>query len=86
MPGWDQTGPFGTGPFGRGMGPCGGGFGGRGRGFRFFRGGAGWGMGAPYQTGWTNEKEALEQRKDWLQNLIGFIDQQLKYLEEKRGE
>lgn len=83
MPRFDGTGPLGTGPIGRGMGPCGGGQAwGRGRGF--FRGGFGWWTGrvsAPI----TNEKEILEKQKEWFDNQLNTINQRLKDMEEKKG-
>lgn len=92
MPRFDGTGPTGTGPNGRGLGSCGGGnagtyagrgggfagrFGGRGRGRGFFRGGFGWGMGQtdvpPFAT-----KEALQQRKAWLESQLAAVSKQLE--------
>lgn len=83
MPRFDGTGPIGTGPIGRKMGPCGGqyagDFAGRGRGHGFFRGNFGWGIGQynipPYAT-----KEAVEQRKAWLENQLAIVSQQLQDL------
>lgn len=94
MPRFDGTGPTGTGPNGRGMGPCGGGYagsyaggfagrvGGRGRGRGFFRGGFGWGMGqidAPQ----PDIKTAMIQRKTWLENQLAVVSQQLQDMEKK---
>jgi hypothetical protein len=68
MPGMDNTGPFGTGPVGRGMGPCRGGLAhqqedGRamGRGFRR-GGGPGW-RSTPTVSA-EEEQTFLEQRKN----------------------
>ena len=82
MPGRDNTGPLGTGPIGKGFGPCGGGQARRGRGRGFSRGfGRGMGPGfAPI----TGEKESLEQRKNWLENQLDAINQYLKELEDKK--
>lgn len=83
MPRFDRTGPLGTGPIGRGLGPCGGGQAagwGRGRGFRQ-GGGRGWGFGwtsAPYSV--TDEKQTLEQQKGWLEEQIAAITQRLNSL------
>ena len=77
MPRMDNTGPFGTGPVGRGMGPCGNGQAGwsRGRGFR--RGGAGWGrMSTTLST--DEEKGVLEQQKSWLETQLAAITQKLQ--------
>jgi len=81
MPGMDNTGPFGTGPIGRGMGPCGGGQGGWGRGRGFRRGcGAGWDrlytLLAP-----NNEKAVLEQQKSWLESQLEAITKRLQGVE-----
>jgi hypothetical protein len=84
MPNMDNTGPFGTGPVGRGMGPCGGGLAsqrgsgwgmGIGRGFR--RGGwFGWRM-TPTPLSPDEEKGMLEQQKNWLKARIEEIEKQL---------
>ncbi|MBN2258006.1 MAG: DUF5320 domain-containing protein [Anaerolineaceae bacterium] len=79
MPGMDRTGPLGTGPIGRGMGPCGGGqaFGrGRGRGF-----GRGFGLGLgrlPAVLPVENEKEILEQQKSWLETQLEAVTRRLE--------
>jgi len=84
MPGMDKTGPFGTGPMGRGMGPCGGGQTGRGRGHGFRRGGgAGWGM-MPTTLSPDEEKSMLEQQKDWLETQLAAITQRLQGFEKTR--
>jgi hypothetical protein len=77
MPGMDRTGPFGTGPRGRGMGPCGGGQPGLGRGFRSRQGGIGWGVA---QAAVPTEKEALEQRQSWLEEQLATVAQRLQEL------
>ena len=87
MPRFDGTGPTGTGPNGRGMGPCGGGyaggyprgFAGRNRGRGFFRGNFGWGIGQ-YNIPLYATKEAVEQRKAWLENQLAVVSQQLQDL------
>ena len=86
MPRLDGTGPAGTGPNGRGMGPCGGGYpggyAGRGRGRGLFRGNFGWGLGhtdvPPFAT-----KEAVEQRKTWLESQLALVSKQLQNLEKE---
>jgi len=81
MPRFDGTGPMGTGPLGRGMGPCGQGQA-RGRGRGFGRGNFGWGMGqfsAPQQE----TREVMEQRKTWLEKQLAAISQRLQDLNEK---
>ena len=82
MPRRDATGPFGTGPVGRGLGPCGGGDAYRGRGFGF---GRGWG----FSCGWTpgfqeplDEKEVLKDQKSWLEQQLDVIAKRLKDLGE----
>ena len=83
MPRFDGTGPIGTGPIGRKMGPCGGqyagDFAGRGRGRGFFRGNFGWGIGQ-YNIPLYATKEAVEQRKAWLENQLAVVSQQLQDL------
>lgn len=79
MPGFDRTGPLGTGPIGRGLGPCGGGraFG---RGGRFGFGGVGagwrWNNWAPQTP--EEETAALEQEKKWLESQLAAIKQRLE--------
>ncbi len=84
MPGMDKTGPFGTGPIGRGMGPCGGGFahqrgGGWGMG-RGFRRGGGFGQRSTPLVSAVEEKTYLEERKNWLKTQIEAVDKQLENL------
>ena len=76
MPGMNGTGPYGTGPLGRGMGPCGGGGMGRrsGRGFGRNRG-RGWAF-EPVE-----EKTTLEREKSWLEAQLQAITEQLQALE-----
>jgi hypothetical protein len=76
----DKTGPLGTGPIGRGMGPCSSGQAvrGRGRGFRH-GGGAAWGM-MPTTPSQDEEKGILEQQKDWLETQLATITQRLQGL------
>lgn len=85
MPGFDRTGPFRTGPVGRGMGPCGRGQAGGGRGHGFSRAGFGWGLGQ-FAAPMLDQKELLEQRKNRLENQLAAISQCLKELEEKVEE
>jgi hypothetical protein len=90
MPRFDGTGPTGTGPIGRGMGPCGwgytggyaGGYAGRGRGRGFFRGNFGWGI-AQTDAPQPEIKAAMTQRKAWLENQLAVISQQLQDLDNK---
>lgn len=79
MPGYDGTGPEGSGPFGRGMGPCG-----QNQGtpqrtfFGFRRGGRGRGWGFRWFNRFpTNEKEALESEKSWLTKRINEISERI---------
>lgn len=78
MPGMDRTGPMGTGPIGRRMGPCGNGQGGHGRGNGFNRGN---------RPGWTSittdltpeeEKTNLEQQKERLESQLEIINKKLQ--------
>ena len=84
MPGMDKTGPLGTGPIGRGMGPCGGGQAarGRGRGFRL-GGGAGWGVVSTALSP-DEEKGIIEQRKGWLETQLAAITQRLHALDKNK--
>jgi len=80
MPGMDKTGPLGTGPIGRGIGPCGGGLAGRDRGRGFRRGGgAAWGM-MPTTISLDEEKDNLEKQKGWLETQLATITQRLQGL------
>ncbi len=86
MPRFDGTGPTGTGPIGRGMGPCGGGYAGsyagRSRGRGFFRGGFGWDM-AQTDALQPDIKAAMTQRKAWLENQLAVVSQQLQDLDKE---
>jgi hypothetical protein len=82
MPRMNGTGPLGTGPIGRRMGPCSGqGFedmnqmqSGMGMGRRRGRG-RGWGgFFQPYPVSEAQDKTFLEQRKSWLQSQIEWIN------------
>jgi hypothetical protein len=84
MPAMDRTGPLGKGRLGRGMGPCGGGQ------------AWGWGRGhGPGRSGWggfrswfggSDEKDFLEQQKDWLEGRIAEITKRLQDLDETIDE
>lgn len=83
MPGRDQTGPVGTGPNGRGLGPCRdendnnarSGFFGRRRGGR--RGG--WrGRFQPPWAGWGQNQPSLEQEEQYLKKRLAEVQEQLK--------
>ncbi len=80
MPGMDRTGPLGTGPNGRGMGPCGGGTAGRGFGRGFGRGwGAGWGYPATPMTP-EDQKAMIEKEKTWLESRLEAAKNRLEEL------
>lgn len=87
MPGFDGTGPFGTGPRGRGLGPCGGGLYAPRLG-RYTRMGAGfgrgWGVGY-YPTAPTftpeDEKAALARQEEVLKQELDFIAKRRQELE-----
>ena len=83
MPGFDRTGPLGTGPIGRGLGPCGGG-GAFGRGYRFGfgRGGFGWRWNTMPAISAEEETTALEQEKKWLESQLAAINQRLQSKQE----
>jgi len=80
MPGMDSAGPLGSGPIGRGLGPCGGGtaVGGRGNGFSHC-GGTGW-RNLPTQLSPEDEKTRLERDETWLQTLLESVKQRLEEL------
>jgi len=90
MPGRDRTGPMGTGPFGRGMGPyssgepfpgnyAGGGWGRRWR-TRFWS--SGWGQQLPTMSP-EEEISALKQRETWLNRQLEWVKKRLKDSEEQ---
>jgi len=87
MPRMDRTGPLGTGPIGRGLGPCAGGQAGWGRGRGFRQGGwYGWGM-MPTPPSPDSEKGFLEQQKVWLERQLATLTQRLQNLEKtEKGE
>ncbi|NMC55366.1 MAG: DUF5320 domain-containing protein [Chloroflexi bacterium] len=73
MPARDGTGPFGNGPFGRGMGPCRGGYAGWGQGRGFMRG-----VGVrSLPTFPEDEKNWLESQKSWLESQLQSIKERL---------
>lgn len=79
MPGFDRTGPFGTGPNGWGMGPCGGG-GAFGRGRFFRRGGFGFGR------GYFSQEISPEEEKTYLENRKGWLESEIEALTKKLNE
>ena len=84
MPGMDKTGPFGTDPMGRGIGPCGDGLAslrgfGRGMGRGFRRGGGSRWCSTP-GVSTDEEKTHLEERKNWLKTQIEAVEKQLETL------
>lgn len=80
MPGMNKTGPFGTGPIGRGMGPCGDGKASRGRGHGFWQGSdTGWGR-MTTALSQDEEREILEKQKIWLETQLTAITQRLQAL------
>jgi len=84
MPRYDGTGPEGTGPIGRGLGPCGEGnnyprrafFGGRGGGRRWWR--------TYRRPGYFvgNEKTSLDAEKNWLTQQLEAINKRLNDMKE----
>jgi hypothetical protein len=84
MPRMDRTGPFGTGPVGKGLGPCGGGF--------AYQRGGGWGTGRDFRWGggpgwWSapavsteEEKALLEQWKNCLKTQLEAVEKRLEKL------
>jgi hypothetical protein len=77
----DKTGPLGTGPMGRGMGPCAGDattkrWNGRGMG-RGYRRGGGFGWRSTQLVTMDEEKAVLEERKSWLEFQVEAITQRL---------
>jgi hypothetical protein len=79
MPQMDGTGPTGTGPMGRGLGPCGGGganqfYRGWGRGFRR---GAGFRWNTMDAPSPEEEIQLLEGQKSWLESKIEFLKNQI---------
>lgn len=80
MPGMDKTGPLGTGPIGRGLGPCGSGQLGRCRRGNLVGGRNGWGRGLTFAAQ-RDEKEILQQQKNVLEDQLSKINQHLEDLE-----
>jgi len=79
MPGYDGTGPEGTGPIGRGLGPCGEGQPqGRGAGMGLRRG---WRRGPKgfWRSGmFRADKQSLTHEKAWLKRELDAVNTQLK--------
>lgn len=86
MPGMDRTGPLGTGPIGRGLGPCGGGTAGRGRGRGYGRGLGIGGAFLPRAITPEEEKTVLEKQKGWLEAQISEISKRLLELGKTKGD
>ena len=80
MPRRDATGPFGTGPVGRGRGPRGGGGANRGRGIGFGRGGRFGNGRMPAEPLPADEKELLDEQKSWLERQLAAIAKRLEDL------
>lgn len=82
MPYLDGTGPFGTGPYGRGMGPCRGGrlYYGFGRGRRM---GLGYGFRIVPDTNYADEKEMIRREIEALETRLKYLKERLK--EEETG-
>ena len=82
MPGFDGTGPSGSGPAtGRGMGPCGAGMGwGRGR-RRLYQG---WGRCPYWPISQEQEREALDEEARILERDLKSIKDRLKELKKKK--
>ncbi len=81
MPGMDRTGPAGTGPIGRGLGPCVVGTAGRGRGCRGY--GLGGGAGRGYRSvniRPEDEKTLLEKEMIWLESQMEIAKRRLEEL------
>lgn len=79
MPGLDRTGPLGTGPAGRGMGPCnrGGIASWQRRGGRFSRG-SGAGMGLRFCEVLDQERTSLEAWRDFLKLRLEWVEKRLE--------
>lgn len=79
MPGMDRTGPFGTGPVGKGMGPCNGDViaSWRRRGGRFSRG-SGAGMSLRYCKVPEQERTSLEAWRDFLKLRLEWVEKRLE--------
>lgn len=71
MPGMDGRGPFRTGPYGKGLGPCGGGRPRRGQGF-------GWRVLSENEP---ETNESLMQQKTWLEQQLAETNSRLQELE-----
>lgn len=84
MPGYDGKGPMGTGPNGRGLGPCGDGTPRYGRGFfGFRRGRRGGGQGFWWPQRVVSDKESLQTEKSWLERQLDAVKSQLNNLGEE---
>ncbi len=78
MPYQDGSGPEGSGPTGRGLGPCGAGTALRGgRFFGFGRGrrgrGRGFGAGMGYRV--VNDADSVQAEKTWLENRLNVVNE-----------
>jgi hypothetical protein len=92
MPGFNGTGPFGTGPRGRGLGPCGGGLnsvrGGRSPrlGMGFGRRWVAWGTTQSPALSPEEEKIILDRQESFLRQNMEDISKRRQELEEKSKE
>ena len=87
MPGFNGTGPFGTGPRGRGLGPCGGGLNSA-RGGRFPRLGMGIGFGHRWEAWGIPQSPALspEEEKIILDRQESLLKQNMEDISRRRQE
>jgi hypothetical protein len=78
MPGYDGKGPDGTGPIGRGLGPCGDGTPRFGRGFFGFRAGRRGGRrGFWWPQQGVSDKDSLKSEKRWLEQQLNAVNTRL---------
>lgn len=89
MPARDGTGPFGTGPSGRGLGPCRDTVAGSvddlpyGMGMAYRRGRGGWGRRPRWgRMPWTanDEQQVLKNQQSWLKEQLDAVKQRLEDL------
>lgn len=83
MPGYDGTGPEGSGPTGRGLGPCGQGTPRYGRGFfGFHRRGRGGRRGFWLPRRYADTKDSLETERNWLEGQLNTVKRRLNDLDQ----
>jgi hypothetical protein len=86
MPGMDKTGPSGTGPNGRGMGPCGGGIPSRQGAGRGMGRGRGYRQAEPFLSGRMTISLSADEENKILEKQKNLVEKQLTAITQRQQE